>query len=329
MKRQMAKKILRMATVLLSTLLPGEGCRSAGSRWEGPDAIVPATVKPWNGPTGVGRTIRTAHYSIHTTIDDPDFNNRIAQLMEGSLAQYEKLAPGVVLSARPMDCYVFAQRDQWEVFTRQNTGADAPVYLRVNRGGYTLDDWFACYFIGDVGTYSVASHEGWHQFVGRHFRQPIPPFLEEGIGTMFQNIHWDNDRPRWNLGVYPARMERLRNVVGRKSEIPLQVLAKLHAGDVVRMSPDRIEAFYTETWAFARFLCEGEKGKYLSNLKKLLSDAAAGALHPVPGQRPGEWNPEAVKPLLEHYLGADLTTLDGEFQAYMTTLAGRSHVGPD
>jgi hypothetical protein len=282
---------------------------------------VQSSVKPWRSAAGPGRTIRTAHYAIHTTVDDPHFSNRMAQLMEGSLAQYQKLVPSVEASARAMDCYVFAQRGQWEAFTRQATGAESAIYLRVNRGGYTIDDWFACYFIGDGGTYAVAAHEGWHQFVGRHFREPIPPFLEEGIGTMFQNIHWDNDRPRWNLSIHPARVQRLRNVLERKMVIPLDQLAKMHAGEVVRLSADQIEAFYTETWAFARFCCEGENGKYLPALQQLLGDAAAGKLHGIPESRAGEWDPVMVKPLLEHYLGAEISTLDAQFRAYMNSLA--------
>jgi hypothetical protein len=44
-------------------------------------------------------------------------------------------------------------------------------------------------------------------------------------------------------------------------------------------------------------------------------------LHGIPELRAGEWNPDLVKPLLEHYLRADLPTLDREFQAYMRSLA--------
>jgi hypothetical protein len=307
--------------VVVAVALLSIGCHSTTAKWEGPNSAVSTSVKPWRTPSGTGRTIRTPHYLIHTTVEKSDFNGRIAQLMEGSLKQYSKLVPNIELSARPMECYIFAKRDQWEAFTRQATGPEAPIYLRVNRGGYTIDDWYACYFIGDAGTYDVAAHEGWHQFVGRHFREPIPPFLEEGIGTMFQNVHWDNDLPRWNWSLHPARVHRLRNVMERKMLIPLDELIRMHAGDVVKTGSEKIESFYSETWAFARFCCEGENGKYYDGLKKMLSDAAAGRLHGIPEVRAGEWNPDLVKPLLEHYLRADLPTLDREFQAYMKSLA--------
>ena len=74
-----------------------------------------------------------------------------------------------------MACYLFQTRDEWAAFTRTRTGADAAIYLQINRGGYTVRDWYVAYFIGDLGTYSVAAHEGFHQYVARHFRSRLPP----------------------------------------------------------------------------------------------------------------------------------------------------------
>jgi hypothetical protein len=56
----------------------------------------------------------------------------------------------------------------------------------------------------------------------------------------------------------------LRNVLERKMLIPLDQLVKMHAGEVVRTNSEQIESFYTETWAFARVLCEGVNRNYLS-----------------------------------------------------------------
>ena len=128
----------------------------------------------------------------------------LATVMEGALAQYQRFTPGVRLSTRPMECYVFAQRGEWAKFTKDRTGADAAVYLQINRGGYTVRDWYVAYFIGDMGTYSVAAHEGWHQFIARHFKSRPPPFLEEGLACMFEEVRWDHQQgvgrlPRWDL----------------------------------------------------------------------------------------------------------------------------------
>ena len=67
-----------------------------------------------------------------------------------ALEEYRSLAPDVLTSDRPMQCYLFESRSEWAAFTKAHTGEDAPIYLRVNRGGYTVGDWFVAYWIGDT-----------------------------------------------------------------------------------------------------------------------------------------------------------------------------------
>ena len=150
--------------------------------------------------------------------------------MEGALGEYHRVAPGVPLTSTPMKCFVFGTREQWVDFTRRNTGPDAFWYLKINRGGYTVRDWYVSYYVGEKATLSVAAHEGWHQFASRHFKGRLPPFLEEGIATMFEDLRWTaldggpgTDLPRWNLlinrdrGRRPAagRQRRVRVPAGR------------------------------------------------------------------------------------------------------------------
>src|SRR5207237_4109924 len=125
-------------------------------------------------------------------------------------------------------------------------------------------------------TYSVAAHEGWHQFVARHFRSRLPPFLEEGIATQFENIHFAGELPRWNLPVNPDRVQRLRQTLDLHTAYPLSKLITMHAGDVVGSGGEKIESFYAQNWAFVRFLWDAQKGKYRAAFQKLLADTAAG-----------------------------------------------------
>ena len=222
------------------------------------------TLLPWTFDDRPASIIKTDHYLIHTTIADPDFLDSLARVMEGSLSEYKKLTPGVSVSARPMDCYVFSRRPQWAQFTKERTGADAVIYLQINRGGYTVKDWFVAYFIGNAGTWSVVSHEGWHQYVARYFHSRLPPFLEEGIATTFENISFNGDKPHWNLAFNQNRAEKLRTAIEHRSLWPLDKLCTMHAGDVVSLSSERIETFYAQDWAFAQFLNSAEKGKYRS-----------------------------------------------------------------
>jgi hypothetical protein len=280
---------------------------------------------PWNYPGKTSSVLRTEHYAIHTTITDREFLAAVSQLMEGAYSQYRLLTPNVVPSPQPMDCYLFAQRPEWAQFTASRCGQDAAVYLQINRGGYTVRDWFVAYYIGDTGTFAVAAHEGWHQYVARHFKSRLPPFLEEGISTMFENIRWSGDLPRWDLGVNPNRALKLRRAIEDHDLFPLEKLITMHAGNVVGMSGPRIEAFYAQNWAFALFLMHADGDRYRSSFQKLLCDTANGTAY-LPGEvphsvLPDAWDPHSVRPLLERYLGAGLPQIEKEYQAYMRKIA--------
>jgi len=295
------------------------------------------TQRPAEGPAGpsqvritpdtfggvASRSVVTPSYLIKTTIEDPAMVANLAQVMEGALSQYRKLAPGVPLSDKPMQCFVFANRNQWAQFTESQTGDDAKVYLRINRGGYAVGDWFVSYYIGERETYSVAAHEGFHQYIGRHFKRRPPPFLEEGLSTLFEYIDWDDGLPRWRWEVNPNRFNGLERSVEQNLTMPLTELCSMHAGQVVSKQLWKVETFYAQAWAFARFLAEGQNGKYRPALEAMLADLAANRV-PIAGfnqlDPPGLWNPRSARPLLEHYLGKPLEAVDKEYQAYMRYL---------
>ncbi len=299
---------------------------SSGDQWTGPKVLAPVSVSD-AAPSDPGKAemIRTEHYSIYSTIQDrPDLLNRVGQLMEGAYGVYKTLAPSVPPTDHPMQCYLFNTRPEWMDFTRLHTGRDASIYLQISRGGYTIHDWYVAYFIGDIGTYSVAAHEGWHQFVARHFKGRLPPFLEEGMACMFENVEWDNDLPKFNLSLNPARELSLRKAEDEGEMFPLKELVTLHAGQVVGRSDVRIQAWYAQDWAFARFLREGENGKYRPALQRLLADTAAGTVYDPTGSlrvRYLGWNPAGVIPLLEHYLGEDLSVTEVGYKEFMHTVA--------
>ena len=106
--------------------------------------------------------------------------------------------------------------------------------------------------------------------------------------------------------------------------MPLPQLASMHAGQVVDQTPAQIEAFYAESWAFARFLWEADGGKHRDTLRRILTEAAEGSLFPGPSSRrtdDGLWDPDSARPLLEYYLKTDLEKLDRSFRRYVHRLA--------
>jgi hypothetical protein len=269
--------------------------------------------------------LKSEHYVIYTTIEDEDTFNVLPQVMEGALAQYRKVAPGTSQSDSPMECYVFAHRLEWEAFTKANTGPDASIYLQIRRGGYAIRDKYVSYYIGRYATASVAAHEGWHQYVSRHFIGRLPPFVEEGLACMFEGIGWQNENlPRWNLSINQVRVQALRKATESNKLWPLEKIIAMHAGEVVEENGEKVDAFYAQAWVFAKFLYESENGRFRPNLQRWLTETAKGTVfdptrtHTRAG---GPWNRSGVKPMLEHYLQLDFATIDRLYQAYLRKVA--------
>src|SRR5207248_1185018 len=97
---------------------------------------------------------------------------------------------------------------------------------------------------------------------------------------------------------------------------PFQQLIATHAGDIVGEKMDKIQAFYAQSWAFARFLWDGENGKYRPGFQKWLTETAQGTVFdPTHSHiRAGmPWNRKSVGPMIEHYTGESLDTIDKQF----------------
>lgn len=244
--------------------------------------------------------------------------------METALSQYRLLTPGLEFRGEPMPCYVFGSRGEWMDFTRRTTGGDAQLYLAITRGGYTTGDKYVAYLVGEKETISVACHEGWHQFCARHFSGRLPPFLEEGFACTFETVRFEDGKPQINTTINGLRAQQLRKSSENGALWPLRELCQLHAGMVVNRPGPRIEAFYAQSWAFARFLQEGAGGKYRPALQRLIGDLERGSVQDSTGSHTsarGPWLPGAAPILLERYLGASLEDVDAEFRVFVKQVA--------
>jgi hypothetical protein len=216
-----------------------------------PGRLRQTKVTQWSFGEEKAKLLESRHYHVYTTIKEDEVLDLLPQVMEGALSMYQEIAPGVAMSDRHMDCFIFRWRSEWDEYTQKYAGNDAKVYLQIRSGGYTIYDRYVAYYIGREGTFAVAAHEGWHQFAGRHFKGRMPPFLEEGLACMFETISWKDHLPRWNLSVNTQRAQTLRKAMDAKDLWPLEKLISMHAGDIVGESNDRIDAFYAQCWAFA------------------------------------------------------------------------------
>ena len=273
--------------------------------------------------------LRTAHHEVFSTVADDDYNQRLADTLEAAVPLYQSvtgLAPPPP-GERPMRCYVFANRAQFEAFTRTNLAESAEDYLKFNRGGYTIGDVFASHYAGD-GTLSTAAHEGFHQYLHRVLRDSIPPFLEEGLASMFESLSFGgvNRRgaPTFDLRRNTPLANALHAAVEHAALIPLPELATLHAGDVVGSDRYPRELFYAQSWAFARFLLEADAGRYRPALRQMFIDAAAGRLYGPPdgvARAPGTFRPSESVAMLERRLGAPLASLEPAYRAFVQQIA--------
>lgn len=308
---------------LVALLLGGCAVRAEPGRWEGPSAPAAVAVTKWTFGETEARLLSTARYRIYTTIADEEVLALLPQVMEGALTMYQRVAP-VPLSDRPMECFIFRSRGEWDRYTQFYAGPDAKVYLQIRNGGYTIQDRYVAWYIGRVQTFSVSAHEGWHQFAGRHFVGRLPPFLEEGLACMFETVSWRDRLPQWNLSMNAPRAQSLRAAMDAQELYGLAQLCSMHAGDIVGQPHGKIDTFYAQCWSFARFLWEGEGGRYRPALQRLIADIAAGTVHDPTGshRRAGApWNRAAVRPMLEHYLGASLDAIEPSWRAFMRRIA--------
>jgi hypothetical protein len=101
----------------------------------------------------------------------------------------------------------------------------------------------------------------------------------------------------------------------------------MHAGQIVSRPRVQIEAFYAQSWAFARFLLEGEHGRYRPALQRMLADAAAGTLFGDTTSRRvgrGLWDPGSARPMLEYYLAVPFTVIEEEYVNFVRTTAAHA-----
>ena len=276
--------------------------------------------EPWDPRYPKTHCLVTEHYRIYTDFSDRDDLDHTAEVMEAAYRAYNTLWP-IMPSDIPMRCFIFSNRGEWAAFTRKNAGQDAAVYLKINRGAYTVDDWFVAFWLGDQGTWSIIAHEGWHQFVARHCIGRLPPALEEGFACRFENIQWPtDDSPYFDIHQSRARSQTLADAIASNRLWPLHELIRVHAGDVIYLPREKIETFYAQSWAMSLFLLES----YPSETRRYLADVAAGrAYRPAAfaNLKPNQWNPNLGQAQFEHYFERSMAEIERDYTAYCYTLS--------
>jgi len=277
----MTRRISSLTTVFLLLILPACRQRSTvarpASRLSTVGGLIeylqplPAVenVEPWQNDYGDGITITTAHYTIRTTLMDPLMLRQIPGFMESAYHAYQEQLPEPVETQTRFSVYLFADRRQWEQFTKDFVAGDVDVYLRIVRGAYCLKGRCVAYNIGRTRTFAALGHEGWHQFSGRHFAYRLPSWLDEGIATLFEASRYYEGRFEFLPDRNIARLQALKSTLLRGRLIPLDKLITLNPGRLVG-DPDAVKAYYAQSYCLVRFLREDHYGKRLAAFHNLL-----------------------------------------------------------
>ena len=330
----MLKKISGL-TILILIMLSGCQDSSAASlstlegliEYVAPMPAV-TNVEKWPNSYSDGLLIETRHYKVYTTLLEPLMLKQIPAFVEAAWREYQKQLPAPVESKDKFIVYLFKDRRQWEEFTKQFTGDQWPVYLKIKKGAYYLKEACVAYNIGRSQTFSVIGHEGWHQFCHKHFKYRLPSWLDEGIAQLFENSEFEKGqfvfKPAENL----QRLGALKLILQSRKIIPLREIISLNPSEVVMWveSDKAVMAFYAQAYALVRFLREEDYGKRLANYQQMLLGALNGTW-PLDENEAriasdrnipltAAWNRYIAQKLFDIYIGEEIERIEPEYQKF-------------
>lgn len=289
------------------------------------------TVEFWDNEYGPGLKLQTAHYEVFTTLLEPAVLRRVPGFLESAYYAYNSQLPEPIETVQKFTVYLFADREQWELFTENFAGDQAEIFCKIKAGAYYLKGACVTYDIGGKRTLSALGHEGWHQFNGRHFRFRLPSWLDEGVAMLFESAKYDRGAFYFEPGRNTYRLEALAETLGRGRYITLKDLVAMNPGEVLASNQDEaVAAFYSQSYALVRFLREADYGKRFTNYRRLLQDGLQGrwplsqeskevaANRNLP--RTVEWNRAVGLKLFELYIGDDFDRLGKEYLAFCSKL---------
>ncbi len=285
------------------------------------------SVEVWQNEYGAGLKLSTAHYEIFTTLLEPLMLSEVPGFLESAYRGYNGQLPEPIEASAKFPVYLFAERTQWEEFTRAFAGAQASVFCKIKAGAYYLKGACVAYNIGRERTFSALGHEGWHQFNKRLFEFRLPSWLDEGIAMLFETSSESGGLFYFEPSKNMYRLGGLKKTLMNNEMIPLRELIAVNPGEV--LSTEREEAviaFYSQSYALVRFLREEDYGKRLWRYHRLLVDGLGGNW-PLSEQDRRiaadrnipltvRWNRAVGLELFEHYVGGDFDTIEPEYQTF-------------
>ncbi|OXU14361.1 hypothetical protein [Sedimentisphaera salicampi] len=224
-----------------------------------------------------GIVITTEHYAVHSTLKDFLLTRRIPLFLETLHSRFQEVSGISTVSRRPSDVYLFAEREQWELFTEGFTAEYWPYFKNIKNGAFYHNGVCAAYNLGLNKTLSLLAHECWHQFSRRHFRYQLPAWIDEGMAMSFEGVRFTDGGFDFNPKYNKLRIQGLSKAAADNYEISFTELLKINPTSLFKEpNPERTNAYYSKLYSFIRFLREYDKENYASKLFSLIQDGAEG-----------------------------------------------------
>jgi hypothetical protein len=281
-------------------------------------------IKLWESKYGKGLEIKTRHYNIRTTLMEPLMLSQLPGFVEAAYRAYQNQLFKDIESTGRMDIYLFAQRKQWEDFTKEWAGKNAELYCKIKSGAYCLNGACVAYNIGREKTFSVLGHEGWHQFNSRFFKYRLPSWIDEGVATLFEANRYEKGNFYFEPSRNLLRLGALKQTIQNQNMLSLEKLVSLNPGEVISYQDrSNVMGFYAQTYALVRFLREDDYGKRLGRYHQLLTDALEGkwqlgrnSLEIAENrniQRTVNWNRKVGRDIFRIYISSDFKEVEQEY----------------
>lgn len=248
-----------------------------------PSTDFESTREPWDFNGTAGWVLGSANYRLHTTGRKSWMHEYALRFAEQALAHYRTAIADLPAPSRPLEVFLFGDREEWKDHTRTVMKDNAELYLNLGRGGYATRGMAVLYDISFNDTFAIMAHEGWHQYTQVTFQHPLPTWLEEGLATYMEGRRQIPGRSIEFLPwLNPQRMGALRRAYANRQIIPLVELLDRSPQYFLERDGGRdstaLLTYYAQVWALTHFLVSGENGRYRDGLERALRDAAAGKL---------------------------------------------------
>jgi hypothetical protein len=321
---------MRIGLIAIAALILGS-CEGSAPFEQGVPLVTEVTRAPWNSSRSTGQVLTTKHYRIYTTATRPETARYLPAFMEAGHQNYLSLTHLPDRPAtEPLTIYMMATRAEWALLTESVIERGKEKYLAIEAGGYFYNGVCVFWDIGGGGTFSVAAHEGLHQFLASRLAERLPTWLEEGLCVSAEGHQFHGDRVLLTPNRNPLRLGSLRTAIVQGHWLPIDKLLRTEPGDVVTQGTRKAVSYYSQLWALSVFI--RTHSTYSEGVKRLIRDAEMGRIARTLGvtspemsrlkSRPRAHNRALRELIFRHYINEDLAAFDREYLAFANDLCG-------